>query len=233
MKNIFSLILLILLFGCGDNIQVRKRNLRQIEPGTIAYRYASIGIAIDETKIGLEELQKNKEKITKCFGEDNYKEIEIEVKDKINLLESDRPYYLTKLVFGDASPWSQPKPQNLNNMNLIAESIEKCLTQQSEAKRLTTETPETRPVDNASIPSGNTTLDVEIQVRVPDLSSDCQQNPEKALEILGLKSNHESIHGPIDSDAGSIGCAYRQNPTPGTLVNKGSTVSFRSWWEGS
>ena len=60
---------------------------------------------------------------------------------------------------------------------------------------------------------------------------DCVLDYEKALKEAGLVPKQELIHGPVDSDAGNIGCPYRIDPAPGTSVKRGSTVTYRSWWE--
>ncbi|MGB5598880.1 MAG: SH3 domain-containing protein, partial [Thiothrix litoralis] len=65
-------------------------------------------------------------------------------------------------------------------------------------------------------------------VAVPDLTSDCVMEAETLLKSLGLRAKEISVHGPIDDDAAGIACPYRQSPKAGTMVNKGTTVTFRS-----
>lgn len=230
MNKILAIIILMLLAGCGENIKARKHNLRFIEPGTIAYRYEAMGITIDETKLAIEGFQERKTEITGCFGEDGYQQIELEIQKKLKFLEGERPYYITKLFMGSAPVWSPPKHYNSQKIDSIIEALGHCLAQKSKATIPSAGTAKAGTPDNGSTA---TTLGAENQVRVPDLTSSCPENPEKVLEALGLKSNREDIHGPIDSDAASIGCPYRQKPAAGTLVNKGATVSYRSWWEAS
>jgi len=47
----------------------------------------------------------------------------------------------------------------------------------------------------------------------------------------GLRGKVIAIHGPIEPDAAGIGEAYRQAPSAGVWVPKGTTVSYHSWWE--
>ncbi|WP_246296941.1 IrmA family protein [Allochromatium humboldtianum] len=47
----------------------------------------------------------------------------------------------------------------------------------------------------------------------------------------GLVPKEISIHGPEDDDFNGYGCPYRITPAPGTNVQPGSTVTFRSAWE--
>lgn len=66
-------------------------------------------------------------------------------------------------------------------------------------------------------------------VKVPNIYG--MMNPGPVLLKAGLEPKGISIHGPIESDAAGIGEAYRQNPKAGTLVPKGTTVSYHFWWE--
>jgi hypothetical protein len=68
-------------------------------------------------------------------------------------------------------------------------------------------------------------------VAVPDLTSDCVMDAATLLKSQGLRAKEISIHGPNDEDAAGIGCPYRQSPKAGAMVKKGTTVTFRSWWE--
>lgn len=61
-------------------------------------------------------------------------------------------------------------------------------------------------------------------------------HPDEAAAVLdeaGFKMKENSIHGPVDPDAGkaSIGQVYRQTPTAGSNAPKGTTVVVRTWWE--
>jgi len=70
------------------------------------------------------------------------------------------------------------------------------------------------------------------QVPVPYPEGQCDMNYGKRLEAVALKANEVSIHGPEDEDFKGYGCAYRITPAPGKLVPPGSTVIYRSAWEG-
>lgn len=72
---------------------------------------------------------------------------------------------------------------------------------------------------------------VSNDVVVPDITLDCSIDTDKLLKKLGLVPKRKAIHGPIDKDAAEIGCPYRQNPKAGTIVKKGSKVTYRGWWE--
>lgn len=69
------------------------------------------------------------------------------------------------------------------------------------------------------------------EVVVPDITQDCSIDADKLLKKAGLVPKRKPIHGPIDEDAASFGCPYRQNPKAGTVVKKGSKVTYRFWWE--
>jgi serine/threonine-protein kinase len=66
-------------------------------------------------------------------------------------------------------------------------------------------------------------------VKVPDISG--LIDPDPLLKKAGLKGKGIAVHGPIESDAAGIGEAYRQDPAAGTLVPKGTTVTYHFWWE--
>lgn len=66
-------------------------------------------------------------------------------------------------------------------------------------------------------------------VRVPDIGG--MIDPDPALKKVGLKPKGIAIHGPIESDAAGIGEAYRQKPSAGSLVPRGTTVTYHFWWE--
>ena len=63
---------------------------------------------------------------------------------------------------------------------------------------------------------------------VPEPASDCDLAYNKAIENAGLVPKEISIHGPEDDDFSGYGCPYRITPAPGTKVQAGSTVTFRS-----
>lgn len=65
---------------------------------------------------------------------------------------------------------------------------------------------------------------------VPRVNGNCK-DPGEVIRTAGLVPKEMLIHGPEDSDAASIGCAYRQDPAEGTAVKPGSDVSYRVWWE--
>jgi serine/threonine-protein kinase len=66
-------------------------------------------------------------------------------------------------------------------------------------------------------------------VRVPNIHG--KMNPDPLLRSLGLVPHGIAIHGPIEPDAAGIGEAYRQSPRAGTLVPKGTKVTYHFWWE--
>ncbi|TLM69414.1 MAG: PASTA domain-containing protein, partial [Actinobacteria bacterium] len=70
-----------------------------------------------------------------------------------------------------------------------------------------------------------------VMVRVPDIRGLYGDAADKKLRAAGLVPKEVSIHGPIEPDAAGIGQAYHVRPAVGTLVPKGSTVSYHSWWE--
>ena len=65
---------------------------------------------------------------------------------------------------------------------------------------------------------------------VPLIDGNCE-DPAGVIKAAGLVPKLMQIHGPIDRDAAGIGCAYRQDPPPGTAVQPGSEVTYRAWWE--
>lgn len=67
---------------------------------------------------------------------------------------------------------------------------------------------------------------------VPQLEGSCDMNYGERLQATGLIANEVLIHGPVDQDFGGYGCAYRITPEPGNSVAPGSTVIYRSAWEG-
>ena len=73
--------------------------------------------------------------------------------------------------------------------------------------------------------------DKKEMVRVPNIQGMCGKDADTLLRRVGLKPKGIPIHGPIESDAADIGCAYRQKPRAGTLVPKGTTVTYHYWWE--
>jgi beta-lactam-binding protein with PASTA domain len=68
-----------------------------------------------------------------------------------------------------------------------------------------------------------------VMVKVPNIHG--MMNPDALLKSLGLVPVGIAIHGPIEPDAAGIGEAYRQKPAAGTMVPKGSKVTYHFWWE--
>lgn len=66
---------------------------------------------------------------------------------------------------------------------------------------------------------------------VPQVDGNCKDTDE-VIRAAGLVPKETQVHGPVDTDASSMGCAYRQDPPAGTVVKAGSVVSYRDWWEG-
>lgn len=69
------------------------------------------------------------------------------------------------------------------------------------------------------------------RVEVPDVLGLWPDEATDLLEAAGLSSVEVDIHGPIEPDAGDIGRVYRQTPAAGTLVEPGTAVELRFWWE--
>lgn len=89
-----------------------------------------------------------------------------------------------------------------------------------------------KPESGSAQPGSVVTITVSTgveMVKVPNIYG--MMDPDPVLLKAGLKPKAISIHGPIESDAAGMGEAYRQNPKAGTLVPKGSTVTYHSWWE--
>jgi beta-lactam-binding protein with PASTA domain len=68
-----------------------------------------------------------------------------------------------------------------------------------------------------------------VMVRVPNIRG--MIDADAALKKVGLKGKGTPVHGPIESDCAGYMEAYRQHPAAGTLVPKGTTVTYRYWWE--
>jgi beta-lactam-binding protein with PASTA domain len=66
-------------------------------------------------------------------------------------------------------------------------------------------------------------------VRVPDVQG--RLDADEVITAAGLKPKDIAVHGPIDDDAAGFMEAYRQRPAAGTLVKRGSHVTYRFWWE--
>lgn len=69
-------------------------------------------------------------------------------------------------------------------------------------------------------------------VTVPQPEGSCDMDYSERLKASGLIANEVLVHGPVDQDFGGYGCAYRINPEPGSSLVTGSTVTYRSAWEG-
>ena len=74
-----------------------------------------------------------------------------------------------------------------------------------------------------AVPSG--------MVSVPDVEGLLISEAEARLNAASLRAEEAPVHGPIDTDQAGFMRAYRQDPRPGTVVKKGSTVTYRFWWE--
>lgn len=70
-------------------------------------------------------------------------------------------------------------------------------------------------------------------VTVPSIEGLCATGIEDKVKAAGLVPQEATLGGPVDKDAAAMGCAYRQSPTAGESVPKGSTLSYRVWIEGS
>ncbi|MDO8963417.1 MAG: PASTA domain-containing protein [Coriobacteriia bacterium] len=89
------------------------------------------------------------------------------------------------------------------------------------------------PADGAEAqPGSKVTITISTGValvRVPAING--LMSPDGIIKKAGLVPVGIAIHGPIDADAPDIGRAYRQSPKAGTMVPKGSKVTYRYWWE--
>lgn len=100
---------LTLISGCGNskNFEYRKSHLMfdcQCEPGTYKYSYELAGLLIEEQKETRKYIENNKTKFLEC---DNMKTEEYEaLLNHIDVViqhnEDARPYFITKLFFGDS-----------------------------------------------------------------------------------------------------------------------------------
>jgi beta-lactam-binding protein with PASTA domain len=70
-------------------------------------------------------------------------------------------------------------------------------------------------------------------VKVPNIEGLTVTEAEATLSSVGLVPADVPVYGPIEADAGAFASAYRQSPRPGSMVPRGSKVSFRWWWETS
>lgn len=71
-----------------------------------------------------------------------------------------------------------------------------------------------------------------VKIIVPKPIGDCDMDYDERLKAGGLSVEKVSIHGPDDPDFAGFGCPYRITPAPGSQVPNGSTVVYRSAWEG-
>ncbi len=88
------------------------------------------------------------------------------------------------------------------------------------------------PSTNTAQPDTSVTITVSTgveMIRVPNIHG--MINPDPVLTRAGLRPKGIPIHGPIESDAAGYMEAYRQNPRAGTLIPRGSTVTYHFWWE--
>lgn len=70
-------------------------------------------------------------------------------------------------------------------------------------------------------------------VSVPLPRGGCDMEYGDLLRQVGLSVREIEVHGPDDKDFAGYGCPYRINPAPGTRISRGTTVIYRSAWEGS
>ena len=90
----------------------------------------------------------------------------------------------------------------------------------------------TKPADPSRLAaSAATSMQSADLVRVPNIEGLGATVAESVIRSAGLVPSDVPIHGPIDADAADIALAYRQSPRPGSMVPRGSKVSFRWWWE--
>lgn len=70
-------------------------------------------------------------------------------------------------------------------------------------------------------------------VTVPEVVGMAPEEATAALEAAGLAVEEHVADGPVDPDAGEadVGRVYRQTPTAGTKVPKGTVVEIRYWFE--
>lgn len=91
--------------------------------------------------------------------------------------------------------------------------------------------PTVEAVANSEPQAGTSTAPTGM-VMIPQPAGPCDMEYDKRLHAAGLKANEVSVHGPEDQDFKGYGCAYRITPAPAHLVPPGSTVTYRSAWEG-
>jgi len=149
--------------------------------------------------------------------------------------ESPRGSSVTVVVSKGAEPVSVPsvkgKTQKEAQSILVAAGFKvKVVTKSSSAKKgtVSAQSPSGGKAQVGSVVTITVSTGVEM-VRVPNIQG--MMNPDPVLQRVGLKPHGVAIHGPIESDAIGIGLAYRQRPRAGTLVPKGTTVTYHYWWE--
>lgn len=122
------------------------------------------------------------------------------------------------------------KAFNSNNLIKICKQV--CESQKTPDKEIFEQTvcsknqsSELTPPNNNSNP-GN-------MVAVPKVDGTClwsKPTTDNIIKSAGLKPKSIQLHGP-EEGAGETGCAYGQKPKAGSLVKKGSTVTYKMWFE--
>ena len=75
-------------------------------------------------------------------------------------------------------------------------------------------------------------VQVSSQLVVPKPASECDYDYDKTLKQSGLVAKQSLVHGPEDADFAGYGCPYRISPPPGTPVQKGAAIQYRTAYEG-
>lgn len=83
--------------------------------------------------------------------------------------------------------------------------------------------------DEASMAIAQTPIAQVISVPAP--RDECDMEYGELLKQKGFTVKEVSVHGPDDPDFDGWVCPYRIQPAPGTQLQPGSTVTFRSAWE--
>ncbi len=69
-------------------------------------------------------------------------------------------------------------------------------------------------------------------VITPNIEGMCDLDAiQRIAKQAGMVAKEKSNHGPVDTDAKDIGCAYRQSPNPGKRAKKGSALKYLAWYD--
>jgi len=183
----------------------------QCEPGTYEYSHRLAGLLIEEQNDAKNYVEKNKSKFLECAGmTDRDHEILLKkIDDGIEYNKKARPYYVTKLFFGE-SQVRDITPYKETRLDLVMKELERACMQ-------------LKSKDISVNSAGNDTFQIPRSTLEPTVQSTPELKAESAPGVM-QSVNNKLMGDKIDNDP---------NAAPNTKEDAANKVSNKIWQDGN